>query len=116
MTSMLLTFVSLCIGTVLIQRIRGVQRLGPRLSIWLIALSLGVYALWFGINAYSPPATIMGHWWMFRIALVGFLCTLLSTIQASRNLAGARGWIIALVSFLIGLLHFFAMISSIPLS
>lgn len=114
------TFLILCVGAVMLCRIRPVRALGFRLNLWLILLSASLAVLWFGIERYSPPVTIPGQWWMFRISLLGFFCMLVSFTTAIRALNDARSGFVAgsalLLSFVLGIFHFLGMAASIPFS
>jgi hypothetical protein len=116
MIILLMVFVALCVGTGMLQRVEIVKQLGLRLNVVLIGISLGLFALWYGLNAYSPALTIPEHWRMVSISLVGFLCMLLSTVTALRGLRGVRAGVFAMVSIGIGLLHFLDLVVSMPVS
>jgi hypothetical protein len=116
MIFLLMVFVLLCVGTVMIERVEIVKQIGARLNVVLIAIALGLFALWYGLNAYSPALTIPEHWRMVLISLIGFLCMLLSIVTALRGLKGVRAGIFAVVSIGIGLLHFLDLVVSMPVS
>lgn len=116
MIILLMAFVLLCVGTVMVQRVEIVKQLGVRLNVVLIAIALGLFALWYGLNAYSPALTFPEHWRMVLISLIGFLCMLLSTVTALRNLTGVRSGVAAVISIGIGLLHFLDLVVSMPVS
>lgn len=116
MIVLLMIFVALCVGTGMLQRVEIIKQLGLRLNMVLIAVSVGLVALWYGLNAYSPALTIPEHWRMVSISLVGFLCMVLSTVTALRGLKGVRAGIFAVVSIGIGILHFLNLVVSMPVS
>ena|SRR5271157_4913086 len=116
MIILLFLFISLCVGTVMIEQNKVVQAFGMRLNFMLLVIALGMFALWFSIRAYSPPLSIAEHWRMVMISLVGFLSMLLSLTSAVRNFSGVRSGAIAIASFALGILHFVDLIVSIPVS
>jgi hypothetical protein len=106
----------LCYGTVKILSIEGVQRLGIWLNVALVVVSISLFAVWYGLNAYSPPISISEHWGMVLISLAGFLSMLLSTVAAVKYLTGVRQGLIALISLGIALVHLVDIVVSIPFS
>ena len=116
MILLLFLFISLCVGTVMIQRIGAVQALGLRLNLWLVLFSAGMFALWYGLNSYSPPLSIAEHWRMVLISLAGFLSMLLSVVSVVRNFTGFWSGAISIVSFALGIVHFVDLIVSMPVS
>ena len=116
MVVLLMIFVALCVGTGMLQRVEIIKHPGLRLNMVLIAVSLGLVALWYGLSAYSPALTIPEHWQMVSISLVGFLCMVFSTVTALKGLNGVRAGIFAVVSIGLGLLHFLNLVVSMPVS
>jgi CDP-diglyceride synthetase len=109
-------FVLLCIAAGTIPCIGAVRHLRLHLNVVLIVISVGLFALWYGLNSYSPPLTIREHWRMVIICLTGFLSMLVSAVAALKNLSGVRSGIVAPISIGIGLLHFLDLVVSLPVS
>jgi hypothetical protein len=109
-------FLIICLGTVKIQSIAAIQKLGIKLNAVLIMLSIGLFALWYFVNANSPPVSMSEHWMMALISLIGFLCMLLSTVAALKNLSGVQSWVAALLSIGMALVHFLDIVVSVPVS
>jgi len=112
----LVVFLLLCYGTVKILSIERVRHLGIWLNLPLVAVSIILFAVWYGLNAYSPPVSISEHWAMVLISLAGFLSMLLSTVAAVKYMTGVRSGLTAFISIGIGLVHILDLVVSIPVS
>lgn len=106
----------LCLGVMGVGMSQMVLRLGIRLNLTLMAMSVVLFVWWRYVESQSPPTSIAGHWGMVVLSLIGFLAMLLSTISAFRALRGVRAGIIVIASIVVGLVHLLDIIVALPVS
>lgn len=116
MIALVMLFLCLCTAAVLVERVRVIHALGFRLNVWLLIFSAGILISWWIVRFTMPLTGMTEQTWMVYISLAGFLSMLLSFTVAIRSLEGTRFGIVAGLSLIMALIHFFDMVVSIPFS
>lgn len=113
MLILLITVLVVCLGFQA-QKAEKIRKLGVRVNVALVGLSVVLYALWHTLNAWWPAVSSKQHLGMIFICMVGFMSMVLSTVVAFRFLTGIRSRAIAVLSIGIALLHILNLVNSLP--